>query len=366
MAEGLSDEARDADMVAEGLGAWLANRYSDRPDVHIVNMSQNPNNGFSNDSIFLDLQDGERVERLVVRIPPRSQGMMADFDLARQAATQRVLADMGLPTVRPMAFEGDTSWIGAPFMVMPMMTGRVPPDEPHYSQGGWVSDLPHDQQGALNRNTLAVLADIHRKDWTRASFLARPGGIGLKAEFDWWKAYILWAADGELPEPMARTLRWCEDHMPVIEPAPSILWGDARIGNMIFDAAQNIVAVLDWEVASLGPAEIDLGYFLAFERRNRERLGNGEPRDLPGFLTREEMIAHYEACLGRPVVDIDWFEVFGILRIAGFMLRVQHLIREQGLHDHFVLKRPLIQQWVEDLMAAKEIPSATGKVEPAA
>jgi len=343
--------ARTDDVISDGLAAWFASRAG-APELRIAGISRNPNNGFSNDSIFLDVEHGGGIQKYVVRIPPRAEGLLEDFDLERQARVQHALADAGLPTVKPVAFESDERWIGAPFLVMPLVVGRVPPDEPHYSQSGWVFDLGAERQRELYRQALQAMAEIQLVDWSAASFLARAGGPTLAAEFKWWEDYIIWAAAGDIPEPVVLALQWLKDNFPATEPGPSVVWGDARLGNIIFGEGEKPVAVLDWENASIGPAEVDIGYFLAYERRNRVRFNNDSERELPGFLSREETLDFFESKLGRRLQNIEWYEVFGIVRIAGFMVRVQNLMRARGQHNHFVMKRPLIQPWVVELMAS--------------
>jgi aminoglycoside phosphotransferase (APT) family kinase protein len=104
-------------------------------------------------------------------------------------------------------------------------------------------------------------------------------------------------------------------------------WGDARLSNVIYRAFRP-VAVLDWEMATLGPAEVDLGWFLYFQRFFSEGLG---VPDLPGFPAREAAIHGYEQLAGRTMDDLFYYEVFAAWRNATIMLRIADIYETRGL-----------------------------------
>ncbi|HEX5615233.1 MAG TPA: phosphotransferase, partial [Acidimicrobiia bacterium] len=126
-----------------------------------------------------------------------------------------------------------------------------------------------------------------------------------------------------------RAFAWCEEQRPAREPAPSLLWGDVRMPNVVFDDALVPAAVLDWEMASIGPAEIDLGWWLAIHRL-LVRVGGA---DLPGFLGRADALSWYEERLGRPLdrEHLHWYEVYGAARSAAIMVRMGRLLHELGM-----------------------------------
>jgi aminoglycoside phosphotransferase (APT) family kinase protein len=86
-------------------------------------------------------------------------------------------------------------------------------------------------------------------------------------------------------------------------------------------------------MASIGPAEVDLGWFFAL----REMLAGPESTELPGFLPKSEAVAHYQAQLGRSVTDLGWYEVFALLRSTAILVRMQRLLVEQGQTDHWLV-----------------------------
>ena len=114
----------------------------------------------------------------------------------------------------------------------------------------------------------AVLT-VGRADTGVVSTCAR----GLDAELDWWDRYIGWATDGAPPPPLTAALAWCATQPPNHRTAAALLWGDVRLGNVVFDPERlQPVAVLDWDMVSAGPVEMDLGVV----PRPRGRAGRPE------------------------------------------------------------------------------------------
>ena len=98
--------------------------------------------------------------------------------------------------------------------------------------------------------------------------------------------------------------------MPADEPDAALLWGDARLGNVMYGPDYRVVSLLDWELATLGPPEMDLAWYLALDELTTKATRAG----VPGFHSREQFVAGYELQLGRPVVDLAWHEVFALVR----------------------------------------------------
>ncbi len=137
----------------------------------------------------------------------------------------------------------------------------------------------------------------------------------------WWEELTDWTFDGAPPPALVGAFAWCREHLPVDEPPASVLWGDVRLGNVMFDDAFAPVAVLDWEMASIGPAELDLAWYTALEGMTEHFFG----QRVPGFLTRDEIVARHEQALGRPLVDFAWFEIFAMCRSTALNLRADRL-----------------------------------------
>jgi aminoglycoside phosphotransferase (APT) family kinase protein len=318
---------RDLDAIAGGITPWLCARRG-LDEVRIIGCTR-PSEGLSSETVVLDAV-GTRggapwSESLVLRLPPSAEGTFESYDLSQQACTQTAVSAAGIPTAVPVEFESDTAWLDAPFLVMPTIDGHIPGDVTLLDD--WIISASSEAQADLHGHFLEMLAAIHRVDWRRDGLDEVVPARDLGAELAHWSAYLDWYADGEPIVPaLVDALEWCRNHRPDDEPRPSLLWGDVRLGNVIFDGDRRAVAVLDWEMATIGPAEHDLAWFLGLEAMQSELFG----RTVPGFPPRDEAVAHYEAHLGRPVRDLDWYEIFALVRSTAIMTRIALLHLRAG------------------------------------
>jgi aminoglycoside phosphotransferase (APT) family kinase protein len=317
----VSGSTHDLGAVRAGLLRWFAEHDRAADDVTLQPSSE----GLSSETLFVDVSRGDTVEQLVVRLPPAGEGLFPAYDLALQARLQGAMPGFGVPTAAVAACEDDASWVGVPFLLMPRVPGELLANNPHYSRSGWLKDAGFEAQRRLYTRFLDVLARIHAVD---PAAVGMPVGEGLAEEIGRWEAYVGWAGADEVGPALA----WCAAHRPEPEPAPSVLWGDVRLGNVIFDRG-DVAAVLDWEMATVGPAEVDLGWFFAL----RELSLRPGAVELPGFLDKGSSLERYEAALGRPVADLRWYEAFALVRSTAVLIRTQRLLVAQGRSDHWLV-----------------------------
>ena len=117
------------------------------------------------------------------------------------------------------------------------------------------------------------------------------------------------------------------------EPPSSLTWGDARLGNLLVDeGTAAVTAILDWELAAVGPAELDLGWYLALDELQARFVGT----TLPGFPDRAGTIAAWEAAVGRPAVDLEWHEIFALVRSTAIHDRQARLAVAAGDQPAYV------------------------------
>jgi aminoglycoside phosphotransferase (APT) family kinase protein len=95
----------------------------------------------------------------------------------------------------------------------------------------------------------------------------------------------------------------------------------------MYDDDRNLTAILDWELATIGPPEMDLAWALALE----DLIAHFTGSSVPGFLPRAEAIAHYEHAFGRAVVDLEWHEVFALTRSIAISDRLVRMAAEAGV-----------------------------------
>ncbi len=134
---------------------------------------------------------------------------------------------------------------------------------------------------------------------------------------------------------MATVLAWLRANVPTDLPAEGLNWGDARFGNVLYEDFEP-VCVLDWEMAAIGPAEVDLGWWWFMNRYYTE--GTGVP-PLPGFPSEADARAHYEAALGRPLRDMRFYEVLAGFRFGIIFIRAAALMRAADPDDGGTFER---------------------------
>jgi len=279
-------------------------------------------------------------ESLVARLPPNGDGLFPLYDFDAQGRAQALVAGAGLPAVVPLAVELDATWVGAPFILMPRVDGRVVRADTAYLRRGWLAEARAEAQARLHADFLDLLAGLHRLDVSTGRFDFLPGasrratGDTLAGELDRWARYLAWAAEDDIPPVFADAVTWCRTRLPETEPPASFLWGDVQLGNVLVADDMTIAAVLDFEMASVGPAELDLAWFLVLHQMTVERCGC----DLPGFPGRAATVAAYEARLGRDVADLRWFEVFAALRSGAIMVRAARLLSRLGVDDSWLTR----------------------------
>ncbi len=303
---------RDLDELRAGLERWLG-----RP----VGSIDRPDPGWSCETVIVDRE-------VVVRLPPVADGIFPAYDLAQQAAAQQAAGAAGVPVAEPSRFEPDPGFLGAPFISMPFVDGPI---TGAFTAGDpWLTGLPDDAaRQCVWSGFLDALAAIHQVD---------TDGLGLRSglamELEWWERYLGWATDGSPPPALAEALTWCRATRPDTEPPSALLWGDVRLGNVIFDAASlRPRAILDWDMVGVGPPELDLSWFLALEAVAADLSG----MTVPGFGTPDDAVAHLEASLGRPLQDLDWYEVFALVRASAVSTRIAVLFARAGQKSMFKL-----------------------------
>ena len=326
---------RDFEQTRKQLAEWLAGALPEARHLSVSTLSGPAATGFSNDTLLFDLsyeRDGKRFERaLVCRIEPTGFGIFPAYDVARQYRVMAALRATEVPVPAMEWLETDPRVLGAPFFVMERVAGRIPSDNPPYHAGGWLTEVEPAERAAVWESAVDALAAIHHQDpfALGLDFLEgpAPGEDAHAWQLDYWARYAAWAGNGR-PQPTCdAALAWLREARPR-EPAPlRLCWGDSRIGNMIFQDGR-CAAVLDWEMATLGPPEMDLGWFLYMDRHHSE--GIGAPR-LAGFPDRAATLARWERRVGRSAQHLDYYEVFAAYRFAVIMHRVGRQMIEYGL-----------------------------------
>jgi len=320
-------EGRDLDSARRQLTGWLAAQMPRAKDLHLSELSGPPSTGFSNETLLFDCawsEDGtERRSGLVARIKATAFQVFPEYDVERQYRVMKVLGEKtDLPVPRVHGYEADESILGAPFFLMERIDGEVPSDSPPYHITGWVTEIQPEERARLWWSGVEVLARIHRLDWRSLGlgFLDMPGSgaTALERQLDYYERYLRWASRREPAPAISTAFEWLRRHRPRGAEQMTLCWGDSRLGNMMFRDFR-CVAVLDWEMATLGSPEMDLAWWLFFDRHHSE--GCDTPR-LAGFPGRDETLARYRELTGFATDHVEYYEIFAAFRFAVIMVRV--------------------------------------------
>ncbi len=319
---------RDTQAISTNLANWL----NEQPGVESARVSgiDVPSaSGFSNETLLGDLlckMDGKDVEMgIVVRMRPTDYAIFPEYNMAVQyRSMQAVAAASDVPVAEVLWTEDSGEVLGQPFFVMKRLYGRVPSDNPPFYSEGFVIEASEQEQNTLWTSSIKILADIAGIDWKAggfAEFLDQPqyGELGFKQQLGYYKHYLEWGAEGR-PQP---TLETALDYFIENDPSADMLiqlnWGDARPSNMMYGEDFKPIAVFDWEMATLGPGEVDLGWYISM---NRWQCESAQAKWPPGFPSREETKALYEKFAGRQVQHLDYFEAWGYFRFCVIMIRI--------------------------------------------
>jgi aminoglycoside phosphotransferase (APT) family kinase protein len=325
---------RSVTALTAALQAWLAGRPEGpgRPTVSGVRMPDS--GGLSSTSVLFEAlwpdEDPRRRGAYVARMAPEASAVpvFPSYDLPAQFEVISSVAracDVPLPRLRWN--EPDGGPLGTPFFVMDQVDGRIPLDNPPYVFTGWLLEAAPEERARLQRASVAILAELHAIPDPAAAFgVLRPpdGADALRYHIDQQRDYYRWALvdDGIRVPIIERSLDWLEEHWPR-DRGPDVLnWGDARIGNIIYRGFEP-VAVLDWEMAALGPRELDVGWFVFLHRFFQDIAEFFGVEGLPDFLRRSDVERCYEELSGSPLRDMDFYLTYAALRHAIVMARIR-------------------------------------------
>jgi aminoglycoside phosphotransferase (APT) family kinase protein len=306
------------DRTEDAFTQWICERMGDATAVS-VGPFRAASSGQSNETKLFDLKyrmPDLRTERLVLRRAPKGRGLFPEYDLGLQVGVMRALAKTPVPVPVVKWYEPDSSILGTPFVVMDFIDGEIPSDLPPGFHGhGLFFDAPLERRESMWWAVLEQIVALHSLDWRTLDLPSLPGhgnalADSMSGQLALLQRWLKWADLGPLPL-IEEGLQWLRTMEPQASRL-SLLWGDARPGNVIFRDGR-VAAVLDWELASIGRPEFDLFYFIYQAEVTAER--DGQPR-LPGLPDREATLKKYAELAGRELEDPLHAEMFALVRLA--------------------------------------------------
>lgn len=256
------------------------------------------------------------TERLVLRGLPSGRGLFPKYDLNLQVGVMRALRGTRLQVPNVRWQEDDPTVLGTPFMIMDHIEGDTPSDSPPGFHGhGLFFEASRARRESMWWAVLEQMVALHALDWRSLDLPALPGmgqsmAESMSSQLRQLERWLEWAEAADIPV-IDRGLQWLRDRPPESSRL-SLVWGDARPGNVIY-RDDRIVAVLDWELATVGRPEFDLSYFMWQAEVTAEV--NGLPR-LAGLPDRDATYSMYELMSGRAIEDPRHAEMFTLVRLA--------------------------------------------------
>ena len=271
--------------------------------------------GFSNETFYVSWGP----KRWVLRRPPRGDLLPTAHDMGREFRVLSGLAPTGVRVPKPAVMCEDRSIIGVPFYLMERMAGIVIREQlpPEFAA---VADRQR-----IGEELIDALVEVHAVDWQKTSLanLGKPEGF-LERQLRRWIGQL------ELTLPRTRPLpgihevtQWLQAHLPP-QSTTSIVHGDYKLDNVMFappPPITRLVAIFDWEMATLGDPLADLGWVLSFwgptgDPPDPEPKESNYITSQPGFHTREELLDRYEQKTSRTMKHFTFYHCMAVWKYA--------------------------------------------------
>lgn len=298
------DEARLADYLKQVL-----------PEEFDGTLSVKQFQGGQSNPTFLLESDGRRY---VLRKKPPGKLLPSAHQVEREYTVIRALRDTDVPVPEALHLCEDAEVIGTAFYVMRYVEGRVI-DNPVET------DLAPEQRRAIMNATADTLGKLHRVDYKAVGLedFGRPGNYITRQISRWTKQYEA-SRTGDIPA-MDKLIAWLPENLPEGDET-TIAHGDFRVGNlMLHPDREEVVAVLDWELATLGHPLSDLAYCCIPYSLDADAKGMRGLRGLDlealGMPTEDEFVARYAQAVGRSGGIEAWpyYKAFALFRLAAIV-----------------------------------------------
>ncbi len=278
----------------------------------------------------------------VLRRPPLGPVAPSSHDMGREFRVLSVLHRAFAPAPRAFHFCEDTGVIGAPFFVMERRRGVVVRRE--------VPPVFAATPGSPQRMSLALvdaLADLHAVEYARLGLesLGRPAGF-LERQIEGWHGRWEKAKLQDVPD-LTWVHDWLRERCPA-SGAASLVHNDYKLDNVMLaaDDPGRLVAVLDWDMCTLGDPLADLGALLCYWTELEDSAPLRAMSMMPpasGFPRRAELVARYAERSGRDVRDLGFYHVLGLYRLAVIAAQIfVRFHRGQTRDQRFAAFGPLV------------------------
>jgi aminoglycoside phosphotransferase (APT) family kinase protein len=249
----------------------------------------------------------------VLRRKPPGKLLPGAHAVEREYRVISALHAEGFPVARVYGLCEDAAVIGTPFYVMEMVEGRIFWD-PAFGE------VNREERPAYFDAMNATIAQLHGIDPEAAGLgdYGKPGNYFARQIGRWSKQYLGDPGAGRVPA-MDRLVEWLPGNIPPDEPNARLIHGDFRCDNMVFHPSEpRVLAVLDWELSTLGHPLADFSYHVMMYRMP-DALGGVDLAAL-NIPSEHDYVAAYCARTGRPgIADLDFYMAFNLFRLAGIV-----------------------------------------------
>lgn len=268
----------------------------------------------------------------VLRRPPFGPLPPKAHDMGRECAILERLHPVFPLAPKPFAFCPDHSVLGAPFYVMEYRSGVVL----DYAFPPGIRPTP-ELCRHISYLVVDTLAELHAVDFRQAGLtgFGHPDGF-VRRQVEGWIRRWERAKTEDIPV-LDGLLTWLQEHIPP-SPPPTLIHNDFKLNNLLLSPdLTRVVAVLDWEMATIGDPLFDLGVALSYwvTGDDPEALKDGLPTVTthPGFITREEFVQRYAERTGRDVDGIHWYLTFSYFKLAVILQQIYYRWKKGQTHD---------------------------------
>lgn len=322
------------------VGAFLRGALPELPDgpVEIEQFGL----GYSNLTYLVRVGD----RSLVLRRQPTGVAIATAHDMGREFRILSHLAPVWPKAPEPLAFCDDEDVVGTPFYVMERVEGVILRKEMPEAMRP-----PPALASAIAGSLVETLAELHAVDYRAAGLgeLGRPEGYAERQIRGWTERYRR-AETESIPE-ATRVADWLRANVPTTGGA-ALIHNDFKHDNLVLDAEDRarVIAVLDWEMATLGDPLMDLGTTLAYWTEPGDppellasRLG---PTTLPGTPGRADIVELYARASGRALDGVVFHYAYGLFKVAGIV---------QQLHQRYVTGRTSDERFADLVVGVRAL-----------
>ncbi|WOC12666.1 phosphotransferase family protein [Gordonia sp. MP11Mi] len=256
----------------------------------------------------------------ILRRPPVGRLLATAHDMGREYRMMSALQPTAVPVPAMYAMCEDVEVLGAPFYVMSEIDG-VP-----YRSKDELGALGPERTRAISERLVDTLVDLHRVDPAEVGLAdaGRPEGF-LGRQVERWRKQFAAAHTRDLPS-METLYAMLSDRVPA-DSAPGIVHGDYRLDNVLVTPQDEMGAVVDWELSTIGDSLTDLALMLIYGRLAQVTPGAvADATEAPGYLTEQEIIERYAAGSDRDLGELGFYVALGCFKLAGIV---------EGIHYRF-------------------------------